>query len=96
MLFVYDKIILPQVLLSFVRADMEDSQKQVECSWFWGIQRKQKTDCCCQGAAFNMLKAILSCKMMTSDVYDVMKRVMELLVTCQMDRSPPKPLTLIM
>jgi hypothetical protein len=38
-----------------------------------------------------MLKAILSCKMMTSDVYDVMKRVMELLVTCQMDRSPPNP-----
>ncbi len=43
-----------------------------------------------------MLKAILSCKMMTSDVYDVMKRVMELLVTCQMDRSPPKTLTLFM
>ena len=42
-----------------------------------------------------MLKAILSCKMMTSDVYDVMKRVMELLVTCQMDRSPPLPLTII-
>jgi|LauGreDrversion4_2_1035121.scaffolds.fasta_scaffold1026828_1 hypothetical protein len=42
-----------------------------------------------------MLKAILSCKMMTSDVYDVMKRVMELLVTCQMDRSPPIPLTII-
>ena len=38
-----------RVLLSFVRADMEDSQKQ--------------------GAAFTMLKAILSCKMMTSDVY---------------------------
>ncbi len=48
----------------------------------------QKDDLAAQGAAFTMLKAILSCKMMTSDVYDVMKRVMELLVTCQMDRSP--------
>lgn len=67
---------------------MEDSQKQVCLYWTKAFTWHENNDVVAQGAAFTMLKAILSCKMMTSDVYDVMKRVMELLVTCQMDRSP--------
>ncbi len=67
---------------------MEDSQKQVCLYWTKAFTWHENNDAVAQGAAFTMLKAILSCKMMTSDVYDVMKRVMELLVTCQMDRSP--------
>jgi len=41
-------MILPQVLLSFVRADMEDSQKQVEFV-LEPIQWNQKTDFVARG-----------------------------------------------